>query len=76
MWRAGKTTLLHQVRGEAAARSGRANLGYALETAVLTELEGRRLDVTYVRTPQSYEVDFLARSADRRPELLRVCADP
>lgn len=57
-------------------RSGRANLGHALETAVLIELERRRLDVTYVRTPQGYEVDFLVRGADRRPELLQVCADP
>ena len=56
-------------------RSGRANLGHALETAVLIELERRRFDVTYVRTPQGYEVDFLARGADRAPELLQVCAD-
>ena len=56
-------------------RSGRANLGHALETAVLLELERRHLDVTYVRTLQGYEVDFLARGADRRPELLQVCAD-
>ena len=54
--------------------SGRANLGHALETAVLIELERRRLDVTYVRTPQGYEVDFLARGPDRRPELIQVCA--
>ena len=56
-------------------RSGRANLGHALETAVLIELERRRFDVTYVRTPQGCEVDFLVRGADRRPELLQVCAD-
>ncbi len=56
-------------------RSGRANLGHALETAVLIELERRHFDVTYVRTSQGYEVDFLARGADRRPELLQVCAD-
>ena len=56
-------------------RSGRANLGHALETAVLIDLERRRLDVTYVRTPQGYEVDFLVRGADRRPELLQICAD-
>ena len=55
--------------------TGRANLGHALETAVLIELERRRLDVTYVRTPQGYEVDFLARGPDRRPELIQVCAD-
>ena len=56
-------------------RTGRANLGHALETAVCIELERRRLDVTYVRTPRGYEVDFLARAADRPPELIQVCAD-
>ncbi len=56
-------------------RTGRANLGHALETAVLIELERRRLDVTYVRTRQGYEVDFLARSADGRRELIQICAD-
>ena len=55
--------------------TGRANLGHALETAVLIELERRRLDVTYVRTPQGYEVDFLTRGPERRPELVQVCAD-
>ena len=56
-------------------RSGRRNLGHALETAVLVELERRRREVTYVRTPQGYEVDFLARKADGSVELLQVCAD-
>lgn len=56
-------------------RTGRANLGHALETAVLVELERRRLDVTYVRTRRGYEVDFLVRSADGRRELIQVCAD-
>ena len=55
--------------------TGRANLGHALETAVLVELERRRLDVTYVRTPQGHEVDFLARRPERRPEFIQVCAD-
>ncbi len=55
--------------------TGRANLGHALETAVFVELERRRLDVTYVRTPQGFEVDFLARDPGRRPELIQVCAD-
>ena len=55
--------------------TGRANLGHALETAVLVELERRRLDVTYVRTPRGYEVDFLARGPDRRAGLIQVCAD-
>jgi len=56
-------------------RSGRANLGHALETAVLIELERRRLAVTYVRTAGGYEVDFLTRSADGETELIQVCAD-
>ncbi len=56
-------------------RTGRANIGHALETAVLVELERRRREVTYVRTPQGYEVDFLAREADGRRELFQICAD-
>ena len=56
-------------------RSGRTNLGHALETAVLIELERRRLAVTYVRTPGGHEVDFMARSADGEAELIQVCAD-
>ncbi len=56
-------------------RSGRANSGHALESAVLIELERRRLTVTYVRTPAGHEVDFLARGAGGEIELIQVCAD-
>ena len=56
-------------------RSGRPNIGHALETAVLIELERRRCDVTYIRTPQGREVDFLARADDGVVELIQVCAD-
>lgn len=56
-------------------RTGRANLGHALETAVLIELERRRHEVTYVRTPQGYEVDFLARSPTGDVDLIQVCSD-
>ena len=56
-------------------RTGRANVGHALETAVLVELERRRFEVSYVRTPEGYEVDFLARSATGEMELIQVCAD-
>ena len=56
-------------------RTGRANLGHALETAVLVELERRRYEVTYVRTPAGYEVDFLARDATGEMELIQVCTD-
>ena len=56
-------------------RTGRANVGHALETAVLIELERRGCEATYVRTAQGYEVDFLVRSPDGRRQLIQVCAD-
>ncbi len=55
-------------------RSGRANRGHALETAVRVELERRRFDVTYVRTAEGYEVDFLARRPGEIPRIIQVCA--
>jgi predicted AAA+ superfamily ATPase len=56
-------------------RTGRANVGHALETAVLVELERRGMRVTYLRTPQGHEVDFLARHPTGEEELIQVCAD-
>lgn len=56
-------------------RTGRTNLGHALENAVLVELERRRCEVTYVRTSEGYEVDFLAREPDGTVHLIQVCAD-
>ncbi|MEW6744908.1 MAG: ATP-binding protein [Planctomycetota bacterium] len=56
-------------------RTGRANVGHALETAVLIELERRRMEVTYVRTPGGRGVDFLARAPTGEMELIQVCAD-
>ena len=56
-------------------RTGRANTGHALETAVLVELERRGFEVTYLRTPEGYEVDFVARALDGGMELIQVCAD-
>jgi predicted AAA+ superfamily ATPase len=55
--------------------AGRANLGHALETAVLIELQRRRCDVTYVRTAEGSEVDFMARLPNGSMELIQVCAD-
>jgi predicted AAA+ superfamily ATPase len=56
--------------------SGRASYtGRALETAVLIELERRGMTVTYLRTPEGHEVDFLARSAAGETELLQVVSD-
>ncbi len=56
-------------------RSGKANIGHALETAVLLELERRGAETAYVRTPEGHEVDFLARHPDGSQDLIQVCAD-
>jgi uncharacterized protein len=56
-------------------RSGKANLGHALETAVLLELDRRGAEVGYVLTEQGFEVDFLARFPEAREELIQVCAN-
>lgn len=56
-------------------RTGRTNVGHALETIVLLELERRGFQVTYVRTPGGYEVDFLARRPGGPDELIQVTAD-
>jgi predicted AAA+ superfamily ATPase len=56
-------------------RTGRANIGHALETCVELELERRGAGVSYVRTEDGLEVDFLARSPGDREELIQVCAD-
>jgi predicted AAA+ superfamily ATPase len=55
--------------------SGRANLGHALETVVLLELERRRAEIGYVKTSRGFEVDFLARHPSGEEELIQVCAD-
>jgi len=56
-------------------RSGKVNLGHALETVVRIELERRGYSVTYVKTRDGYEVDFLARSPEGEHALIQVCAD-
>jgi uncharacterized protein len=55
--------------------SSKANVGHALETACLIELERRGYQVTYVRTPNHFEVDFLARGPEGDVQLLQICAD-
>jgi len=57
-------------------RSGRENLGHALETCVALELLRRGADVSYVRTAEGYEVDFLTRGIDEAEALIQVCAEP
>lgn len=56
-------------------RTGRPNLGHALETAVLVELERRGRQIAYVRTKEGFEVDFLATTPLQYPELIQVCLD-
>ena len=56
-------------------RSGKANRGQALEAAVLLELDRRGAEVTYVRTVDGFEVDFLARYVEGHEELIQVCAN-
>ena len=55
--------------------SARTNVGHALETVVLNELERRNADIGYVKTDEGFEVDFLARHVVHGQELLQVCAD-
>ena len=55
-------------------RSGKPNIGDALETAVLHELKRRNAEVAYVRTPAGFEVDFYARTAPGEELLIQVCA--
>ena len=56
-------------------RTGRVNRGHALETAVLIELERRGCEVSYVRTKEGFEVDFMARSPRGEWVLLQVCME-
>ena len=56
-------------------RSGKSNVGHALETAVLHELQRRGAQVNYVRTAAGFEVDFLARDVSGKQTLMQVCAE-
>jgi predicted AAA+ superfamily ATPase len=56
-------------------RTGRLNMGHALETVIVVELERRGYEVPFVKTEEGFEVDFLARSPEGRWLLLQVCAD-
>jgi len=56
-------------------RHGRANVGRALETLVLLELERRGCEVGWVRTEEGYEVDFYARDPEGNVSLLQAAAE-
>ena len=55
--------------------SGRSQIGHALETVVLLELERRGYDVSYVKVGDEWEVDFLASAPGRETLLVQTCAD-
>ena len=54
--------------------AGRANLGHALETVVLLELERRGCQVGYVRTADGFEVDFHVRTPEGETLLIQACS--
>ena len=54
---------------------GGSHEGRALETAVLLELERRGWEVSYLRTPEGWEVDFVARRPAEAPLLVQVCLE-
>jgi predicted AAA+ superfamily ATPase len=56
-------------------RSGKPNTGHALETAVFNHLRLRGAELGYIKTPEGFEVDFLATFPDGARELIQVCAD-
>lgn len=56
-------------------RTGRVNLGHALETVVCLELERRGCEVAYLLTAAGHEVDFIARTAEGGTILIQVCAE-
>ena len=56
-------------------RSGREKLDHALETVVFLELERRGYEAGYLRSPEGWEVDFMATAPDRTPLLVQVCLD-
>ncbi|MDW8106190.1 MAG: ATP-binding protein [Armatimonadota bacterium] len=51
-------------------------VGHALETCVLLELLRRAAEVYYWRTPNNYEVDFVALAPEGAMHFIQVCADP
>jgi hypothetical protein len=56
-------------------RVGRQNLGRALETVVLIELERRGEEVGYLRTREGHEVDFCVAGPQGETLLIQVAAD-
>ena len=53
-------------------RSGKSNLGHALETTVYIHLRRQKAEISYVKTKRGFEVDFLARHIEGNQELIQV----
>lgn len=56
-------------------RSGKANLGHALETGIYIELLRRGAEISYLRTTNGYEVDFHIRYPEGTEALIQVCVN-
>ncbi len=56
-------------------RTGGLQQGRALETAIMLELERRGWEVAYVRTPEGFEVDFMAQRPGEAPLLVQACLE-
>jgi uncharacterized protein len=56
-------------------RFGRANVGRALETAIMLELERRAGEPSYLRTHAGYEVDFHTQAPGGGEYLIQVAAE-
>ena len=72
---AGECCIALRANRSAQGTTGQGEKGFVhlLETAVFIELQRRQADISYVKTPDGYEVDFLARHPDNSEELIQVC---
>jgi len=56
-------------------QSGKPNTGHALETCVLLHLDRAGAQTSWVKTPDGFEVDFLAVHPGSRKELIQICTN-
>lgn len=54
-------------------RSGKSNVGHALEIAIFVELQRQRAEIAYVHNDDETEVDFLARYPNGKESLIQAC---
>ncbi|MFH1529245.1 MAG: ATP-binding protein, partial [Pseudomonadota bacterium] len=55
------------------SRSVTPDWGHLLENFVFLELRRRGVEIDYIRSSGGHEVDFIARTPDRRDHLIQVC---